>query len=143
VFQHRNLLLARAVNRRKEIAIRAALGISRARLIRQLLTESTLLSLAGGLGGLLLSHWCIRVFLTLSSANIPRVSRIGIDLHVLLFTLSLAFLTGIVFGLAPAFQLGRLDSPEVLRESGRATSSMSTRRVQGFLVSSEICLAFT
>jgi putative ABC transport system permease protein len=136
-----SLLLARAVNRRKEIAIRTALGISRARLLRQLLTESTLLSLAGGVTGLLLSHWCLRLFLALSSTGIPRLSRVAIDLHVLLFTLALAVLTGLLFGTAPAFQLGRLNSADVLRESGRTTASVSTRRIQGLLVSSEICLA--
>jgi putative ABC transport system permease protein len=136
-----SLLLARAVNRRKEIAIRTALGVSRARLLRQLLTESTLLSLVGGITGLLLSHWCIRLFLALSSTGIPRVSRVAIDLHVLLFTFALAVLTGLFFGTAPVLQLGRLNSADVLRESGRTTASVSTRHIQGFLVSSEICLA--
>jgi putative ABC transport system permease protein len=136
-----SLLLARAVNRRKEIAIRTALGVSRSRLLRQLLTESTLISLIGGLSGLLMSHWCLRLFLALSSTGIPRVSRVVIDLHVLLFTLALAVLTGLLFGSAPAFQLGGLNSADVLRESGRTTASVSTRRIQGFLVSSEICLA--
>jgi predicted permease len=136
-----NLLLARAVNRRKEIAIRTALGVTRTRLLRQLLTESTLLSLAGGACGLLLSHWCIRLFLALPSSGLPRVREIAIDVRVLLFTLAMSVLTGLIFGAAPALQLGRLDPADVLRESGRGSASVSTRRLQGFLVSSEIFLA--
>ncbi|MGB7466659.1 MAG: ABC transporter permease [Candidatus Acidiferrum sp.] len=134
-----NLQLARAVNRRKEIAIRTALGVTRTRLLRQLLTESTLLSLAGGACGLLLSHWCIRLFLALPSSGLPRVREIAIDVRVLLFTLAISVLTGLVFGAAPALQLGRLNPADVLRESGSA--SVSTRWLQGFLVSSEIFLA--
>jgi len=133
-----NLQLARAVNRRKEIAIRTALGVTRTRLLRQLLTESTLLSLAGGACGLVLSHWCVRLFLALPS-GLPRVREIAIDVRVLLFTLAISVLTGLVFGAAPALQLGRLNPADVLRESGSA--SVSTRWLQGFLVSSEIFLA--
>jgi putative ABC transport system permease protein len=136
-----SLLLTRAVNRRKEIAIRTALGVSPARLIRQLLTESTLLSFAGGAAGLLLSHWCVRLFLNTSSNGMPHMPGPAIDLHVLLFTLALSVVTGLIFGAAPALQLGRLNPSEVLRESGRATASVSTRRIQGFLVSIEISLA--
>ena len=133
-----NLQLARAVNRRKEMAIRTALGVTRTRLLRQLLTESTLLSLAGGACGLVLSHWCVRLFLALPS-GLPRVREIAIDVRVLLFTLAISVLTGLVFGAAPALQLGRLNPADVLRESGSA--SVSTRWLQGFLVSSEIFLA--
>jgi putative ABC transport system permease protein len=110
-------------------------------LLRQLLTESTLLSLAGGACGLLLSHWCIRLFLALPSSGLPRVREIAIDVRVLLFTLAMSVLTGLIFGAAPALQLGRLDPADVLRESGRGSASVSTRRLQGFLVSSEIFLA--
>jgi putative ABC transport system permease protein len=136
-----SLLLARAVGRRKEIAIRAALGISRARLVRQLLTESTLLSVAGGATGLLLSHWCIRLFLAMSPGSIPHLPGALIDWHVLLFTLGLSVATGLVFGSAPAWQLRGLNAAEVLRDSGRATASVSTRRMQGLLVGMEISLA--
>jgi predicted permease len=136
-----NLLLARAVNRRREIAIRTALGVSRTRLLRQLLTESTLLSLAGGACGLLLSQWCIRLFLALPSGSLPRVPGIAIDVRVLLFTLAMSVLTGLIFGAAPALQLGRLDPADALRASGRGSASVSTRRLQGFLVSREIFLA--
>lgn len=136
-----SLLLARAVHRRKEIAIRSALGIGHARLIQQLLTESTLLSFAGTAAGLLLSQWCIRVFLAISPDSNPHVAGISIDSYVLMFTVTLAILTGLIFGAAPAWQLGRLNSADVLRESGRTTSSASTRRMQGFLVSLQISLA--
>ncbi len=136
-----NLLLAHAVNRRKEIAIRTALGVSRTRLLRQLLTESILLSLAGGACGLLLSQWCIRLFLALPSSSLPRVPGIAIDVRVLLFTLAMSVLTGLIFGAAPALQLGGIDPADALRESGRGSASVSTRRLQGFLVSSEIFLA--
>ena len=97
-----------------------------------------MLSLAGGACGLLLSHWCIRLFLALPS-GLPRVREIAIDVRVLLFTLAISVLTGLVFGAAPALQLGRLNPADVLRESGSA--SVSTRWLQGFLVSSEIFLA--
>ena len=136
-----NLLLARAVNRRKEIAIRTALGVSPGRLVRQLLTESALLSTLGGVGGLLLSQWCIRFFLAFFSASIPGMPHVSMDFHVLLFTFGLSLLTGLMFGTVPIFQLRRLDSAEIFRESGRSTGSASTRRLQGFLVSCEICLA--
>jgi putative ABC transport system permease protein len=136
-----SLLLVRAVSRRKEIAIRTALGISRARLIRQLLTESTLLSVAGGFAGLLLSRWGVRFMLVLSSASLPRVPQISIDLRVLVLTTAVSIVIGLLFGAAPAFQLGRLNSAQVLRESSRATASATTRRLQGFLVSLEISLA--
>jgi putative ABC transport system permease protein len=136
-----SLLLVRAVSRRKEIAIRTALGIGRARLIRQLLTESTLLSVAGGVAGLLLAHWGVRLLLVLSSSSLPRVPQISIDLRVLAFTTALSIVTGLLFGAAPALQLGRLNTAEVLRESGRATAGAATRRLQGFLVSLEISLA--
>jgi putative ABC transport system permease protein len=136
-----NLLFARAVNRRKEIAIRIALGVSPARLLRQLLTESMFLAFLGGVAGLLLSQWCLRLFLIFSSAGIPRVPEVKLDVRVLLFTVGLSVLTGLIFGTLPALQLERQNSADTLRESGRTTASASTRRLQGFLVSSEICLA--
>lgn len=136
-----SLLLARAVNRRKEIAIRSALGVTPARLIRQLLTESALLSLFGGIVGLLLTRLSLRLFLTLFAAEIPRQSAVTMDLRVLFFTLLVSLVTGLLFGSAPAFQFRRLNSADVLREASHSTASVSTRRVQGILVSLEICLA--
>jgi putative ABC transport system permease protein len=136
-----SLLLARAVNRRKEMAIRSALGVTQSRLIRQMLTESALLSLGGGALGLLLARGGVRLFLAICSANIPAESNVAVDLHVLWFALGVSLLTGLLFGSAPAWQLGRVNTADALRESGRSTASASTRRIQGFLVSLEICLA--
>jgi len=136
-----SLLLARAVNRRKEIAVRSALGVTSARLLRQLLTESVLLSLAGGAVGLLLTLWGVPLLAGLFSSDIPRQSTVAVDLRVLLFTLFLSLLTGVFFGSVPAFQFGRSDAVDALRDAGRSTPSASIRRVQGLLVSVEICLA--
>jgi putative ABC transport system permease protein len=136
-----SLLLGRAVHRRKEIAIRTVLGVGRARLMRQLLTESTLLSFGGAAAGLLLAQGGIRAFVALAPESAPPVAGVVIDSHVLLFTVTLAILTGLIFGAAPAWQLGRLNSAEVLRESRRATASAGTRRMQGLLVSLQISLA--
>jgi predicted permease len=100
-----------------------------------------LLSVAGGFAGLLLSYWGVRLLLVLSSARLPRVPEISIDLRALLFTTTVSVATGLLFGAAPALQLGRLNSADVLRESGRATAGAAIRRFQGFLVSLEISLA--
>lgn len=97
-----NLLLARALARQKEIAIRTALGASRARIVRQLLTESVLLALAGGALGLLVSLWSVSWIKTLGSASVPRLHEIAVDGPVLLFTLALSLTSAIVFGLVPA-----------------------------------------
>ena len=117
-----NLLLARATARKKEMAIRTAVGASRWRIARQLLTESVLLSLIGGTIGLLLARWGIDLILYVSPDSIPRSREIGLDWKVLLFTIGISFLTGIVFGLIPAIQAGEVDVHETLKESGRGTS---------------------
>jgi putative ABC transport system permease protein len=117
-----NLLLARATARRKEMAIRTAVGASRWRIARQLLTESVLLSLIGGGIGLLLARWGVQLILYVSPDAIPRSREIGLDWTVLAFTLGVSFLTGILFGLIPAIQAGEIDVHETLKESGRGNS---------------------
>ncbi len=137
-----NLLLARAAGRRQEIVIRAALGAGRWRLIRQMLTESTLLSLVGGAGGLMLAKWGVDLLTALKPANLPRLSTIRIDGWVLAFTLGVSILTGLVFGLLPAISASKLDVNEALKEGGRASTGGITRhRVRSLLVVSEIALA--
>ncbi len=117
-----NLLLARATARRKEMAIRTAVGASRWRIARQLLTESILLSVIGGTIGLLLARWGIALILYVSPDAIPRSREIGLDWTVLAFTIGISFLTGIVFGLIPAIQAGEVDVHETLKETGRGNS---------------------
>jgi putative ABC transport system permease protein len=137
-----NLLLARAAGRRQEIVIRAALGAGRWRLIKQMLTESTLLAVLGGAGGLLLAKWGVDLLTALKPANLPRLSSIGIDGWVLAFTLGVSILTGIVFGLVPALSASKLDVNEALKEGGRASGGgIGRHRVRSFLVVSEIALA--
>lgn len=118
-----NLLLARATARKKEMAIRTAVGASRWRIARQLLTESILLSLVGGSIGLLLARWGIDLILYMSPNAIPRSREIGLDWIVLSFTIGISFLTGILFGLVPAIQAGEVDVHETLKETGRGASS--------------------
>jgi putative ABC transport system permease protein len=136
-----NLLLMRAASRQQEVAVRAALGAGRGRLIRQLLTESTLVSLAGGAAGILLAVWGVPVLLALApSGEIPRAQEIHIDGWVLAFTFCVSVLTGFVFGLAPAFQAARRALSAALGESGR-THSGRREGLRGALVVAEVALA--
>ncbi len=137
-----NLMLARAGQRDREIAIRTAVGASRIRLIRQLLTESLLLSIAGGLAGLLVSIWAVDLFIKLSPGDIPRLSEASVDLRLLGFTLLVSLLTGVGFGLLPAFQATRTNLNSSLKEGGaKATDSRSRRVARNALVVTEIALA--
>ncbi len=138
-----NLLLARATARQKEFAIRTALGAGRLRLARQLLTESVLLALAGGIVGVLLSVWGTHLLAAAAPASIPRVKEISLDKWVLGFTLLISLFTGIIFGLAPALQVSRTDLNEMLKEGGRGTAGVSPHRafLRRALVVSEIALS--
>ncbi len=138
-----NLLLARATARTREIAVRAALGAGRLRLIRQMLTESILLSLAGAAFGALIAIAGVRVLVSLLPPDFPRAHTIHVDLTVFAFTLAIALATGILFGLAPALQTSRADLTQTLRESGRsATGSGRQLHLRSVLVVAEVSLAF-
>src|SRR5215216_4556619 len=137
-----NLLLARAGAREKEIAIRLALGARRARLIRQFLTESILLSVLGGSAGMLLAVLGGELLVAINPVSIPRLSEMGPDLRLLGFTLAVVFLTGIIFGLIPALQASKPDLNKVLKEGGRdSRASASGDRIRSVLVVSEIAIA--
>jgi putative ABC transport system permease protein len=137
-----NLLLARAMVRHKEMAIRSALGASRLRVVRQLLTESVLLSLAGGALGLLLAVWWSDLLLTLGKQNIPRSFQVGLDWRVLAFTFLVSIVTGIVFGLVPAIHSAKTELTESLKEGGRGSGDGARHnRIRGVLVVSELAIA--
>jgi putative ABC transport system permease protein len=137
-----NLLLARATARQKEIAIRTALGASRWRVVRQLLTESVLLAFVGGALGVWLAMWGVDLLVALSPGNLPRPAEIGIDRRVLGYTFLVSLATGILFGLIPALHSSRPDFSEALKEGGRGASGSPRRqRARSLLVVSEVALA--
>ena len=137
-----NLLLARAAYRQQEIAVRTALGASRMRVVRQLLTESVLLSTVSGLLGLGLSIWLIKLLIAIVPPDTPRIDEIGIDLRVFAFTLGVTLLAGLLFGLFPALQTSRPNLNEVLKDTGRRAETGSRNRIGGLLIVSEIALSF-
>ncbi|HKA22093.1 MAG TPA: ABC transporter permease [Blastocatellia bacterium] len=137
-----NLLLARAAGRQKEIALRLALGASRVRIVRQLLTESVLLGLIGGVIGFLLAMWSFDFLLKLSATALPRADEVKIDSRVLIFSIAASLFTGVVFGLVPAWQASKLDLQSSLKEGGRQAGAGSNERLRGAFVVSEIALSF-
>ncbi len=134
-----NLLLARSSVRSREIAIRATLGAGSGRLIRQLLTESLLLALAGGALGLLIAQWGTRAAIHLLPATLPRAGSVTVDTRVLLFTAVISIVAGVVFGLAPAFEVARADLQRSLKDGGR-TSTGSKQRLQSVFVVVEMAM---
>ena len=137
-----NLMLVRSASRQKEIAVRAALGAGRRRLLRQLLTESLTLSLLGGGAGVLLGTWGVHALLALNPISIPHYNQIRVDWRVLLFTLAVSGLTGILFGLAPAWQTLSLDLHTALKEGGRTSiADVGQRRLSNLLVIAETAMA--
>src|SRR5215208_6444143 len=137
-----NLLLARGAARQREVALRTALGASRLRLLRQFLTETMLLALAGGAVGLLVAQWGVDALLALNPGDLPAAQKVGIDARVLAFSLGLSVLTGFVFGIVPALQLSKTDVTSGLKEGGRGGGEGRERaRLRGAFVVSQVALS--
>jgi putative ABC transport system permease protein len=137
-----NLLLTRSSARQKEIAIRIALGASRGQVVRQLLIEALLLSLASAIVGTLLSFWGVKAMLALSGQNLPRLNEVGVDLTVLGFTVAIALLTSLLFGLTPALQASKINLVQSLKDGSRGvTGGQRASRVRGVLVIAEVALS--
>ena len=136
-----NMLLARAVVREKEMAVRATLGASRVRIIRQLLTESLLLALLGGMVGLFLAYWGMEFIRNLALTDIPRIEQIELNRQVLSYALGLSVLTGLVFGLMPALRLSRRNLVDSLKLGGQSSSGAGHSRLRDLLVVAEVAIA--
>ena len=136
-----NLLLSRAAFREKEVAIRAVLGARRQRIVRQLLTESVLLSSIGGALGLIFAWTGLSLLKAILPADTPRLADASIDVRVLLFAAALAILTGLIFGLAPALRTSRVAFGETLKSGGRSSGGAASERVRRFLVTGEVAVA--
>src|SRR5262249_15547054 len=135
-----NLLLARAADRQKEIALRLALGGTRFRMIRQLLTESMSLAFLGGALGLLLAGWSLKLLIAFNAEHVPRLGETRLDGRSLAFTMLVACLTGLLFGLAPAWQTTKPDLNVALKDGG-ATSSLRRNRLRAMLIVAEVALS--
>jgi predicted permease len=136
-----NLLLARATSRSKEIAVRTALGAGRARIIRQLLSETAVLGLLGGAAGIALAYWGVKALSSLLPSSLPQMNPIRVDYFVLGFALLLSAIAGVAFGLVPAMFAAHADIQSTLREGARSGESRNRRRARSFLAASEIALA--
>ena len=136
-----NLLLARSAARQKEIAIRAAMGASRTRVLRQMLTESILLSAIGGIAGLLVSIWLTDVLTSIIPEGTARLDQVGIDYRVLTFALGVSALTGILFGIVPALQASKLDVTSALKEGGRSAEGHRRTSARSLLLIGEVALS--
>jgi putative ABC transport system permease protein len=136
-----NLLLARSAARQKEIAIRAAMGASRSRVLRQMLTESILLSAIGGIAGLGLSIWLIDVLMSMLPEGAPRIEQVGIDYRVLMFAVGVSALTGILFGIVPALQASKLNVTGALKEGGRSGEGHRRTNARSLLLIGEVALS--
>src|SRR5438093_9520497 len=140
-----NLLLARGMNRQRELAVRASLGASRLRLVRQLLTESLVLSIVAGSLGVLLGHWAVRAFLAFAPGDLPRTAELqgmsSLDPRILAFTVIASTLTGLLFACVPALRLTRADLGTSLKAGGPRTATGHHESVRNLLVVSEVALA--
>jgi putative ABC transport system permease protein len=136
-----NLLLTRASAREREVALRAALGAGRGRLVRQVLTEALVLALLGGAAGLFVGSTALQLLLDLHPANVPRLSEVHLDGTVLVFSSAACALTGVLFGILPALQLGRPNLSDVLKEGGKTSASVGRSQIRRVLVISEIALS--
>lgn len=137
-----NLLLAQAAKKRREVALRSVLGASRLRIVRQLLTESIILSLHAALGGVFLALWGTRLLLKWAPEGIPRLNGIHFDPTILFFALGITTVTGLLVGLFPAMETLRADHRDALQQASRTVKGRSRSRIRGVLVSSQVCLAF-
>jgi len=136
-----NLLLARCISRHRELTIRAAMGAGKLRLVRLILTESVILAILGGLVGLILAQWSVEALLALKPDELPRMESIGLDLRVLGFTMLVAVLTGLIFGIAPAWSGSNVDLNAALKDGERSGTSTARRRLRSALVVIEMALA--
>ena len=137
-----SLLLARGASRQRELAVRAALGAGRGRIVRQLLAEGTLLAVTGGILGVVLAHWLLRALLTIAPETLPRAEQISIDGAALAFALAVSVLSPLLFALVPSLQISGGNFPSVMGHGGRSASSALGRRTRAALIIGEVALAF-